>query len=64
MHNNKHYGMKPEELILALIPRLEAIKKKQDSEELFVKKMQEVKNQLNYMEFVTKIEMVYFFSSS
>ncbi|XP_055716596.1 axin isoform X2 [Phlebotomus papatasi] len=47
MHNNKHYGMKPEELILALIPRLEAIKKKQDSEELFVKKMQETDASIN-----------------
>ncbi|XP_059620675.1 axin isoform X2 [Phlebotomus argentipes] len=39
--SKKHIAMKPEELILALIPKLEAIKKKQDSEELFVKKMQE-----------------------
>ncbi|GAB0094956.1 Axin [Sergentomyia squamirostris] len=47
MHNNKHYGMKPEELILALIPKLEEIKKKQDSEEVFVRKMQETDASMN-----------------
>ncbi|XP_055695508.1 axin [Lutzomyia longipalpis] len=47
MHSNKHYGMKPEELIRDLIPKLEAIRKKQDSEELFVKKMQETDAPIN-----------------
>uniref|UniRef100_A0A1L8DWD1 Putative regulator of g protein signaling n=1 Tax=Nyssomyia neivai TaxID=330878 RepID=A0A1L8DWD1_9DIPT len=47
MHYNKNYGMKPEELIRDLIPKLEAIKVKQDNDELFVKKMQDTDAPMN-----------------
>lgn len=42
MNNNAHIALKPEDLVSRLFPRLEEIKKKQDIEDLFTKKMHEV----------------------
>lgn len=42
MHNNAHIVLKPEDLVSKLFPKLEEIKKKQDIEDLFTKKMHEV----------------------
>lgn len=42
MNNNAHIALKPEDLVSRLFPKLEEIKKKQDIEDLFTKKMHEV----------------------
>lgn len=42
MHNNAHIALKPDDLVSILFPKLEVIKKKQDIEDLFTKKMHEV----------------------
>lgn len=42
MHTNKHFAVNPKDLVSALMPKLEAIKKKQDMDEMFTRKMQEV----------------------
>lgn len=46
MHNNQHISLKPEDLVLKLFPKLEEIKKEQDLEDLFSKKMHEVSLQM------------------
>lgn len=45
MHNNAHIALKPEDLVSRLFPKLEEIKKKQDIEDLFTKKMHESGNE-------------------
>ena len=42
MNSNAHIALKPEDLVSKLFPKLEEIKKKQDIEDLFTKKMHEV----------------------